>query len=532
MQNQRKYCFDCKKRVRSTKFYKIKEGFVCRGHYKTRSESDTSNTRPGNFRNQNDLAIEQTSSTQFDQHQNKIDQFPLFLNQKKRRPHFYSVSHKLHILNTYEKFGTSYACNLYAVNSSMISKWKNQKGAMKKMTPEKKRKKSNHQGQKTKLSESVENQIMKEINMMRSSYIPVTGAMIKTLSLKYSNDPYFKASNAWLEHFTLRHQLTLRQGTKRVPKLSQDLAQKLKEMHKEVYDKMILNNYHYIINIDETPIFWGLNHQKTYSTKGAKEVLVNKYQNDKKRITVILAIVTHQKFGTEIEYNQATESNDPSPNTKLNPMVIFREKTERCIRGVSDNEILMNYQEKAWCDTKKYCDYIQPAIIDTFPQKRILLIHDGFEAHNCDEVKKLCHHNNIDIYTLPPNSTCASQPLDLCLNKPFKHNVKNAYNQHLVQNTPRDHKSLPQIQKTDLIKCVKSSWHKIENQTIRNSFRVCGLGVSRVEDHNNIYCKKLDSLKNQFENWKQQKLTGVQQILEADIFCVPSADQQISLRSQ
>ena len=45
-----------------------------------------------------------------------------------------------------------------------------------------------------------------------------------------------------------------------------------------------------IINVDETPIYLEFFTDKTYNKKGAKEVIIKTNGNEKKHVTVILAV--------------------------------------------------------------------------------------------------------------------------------------------------------------------------------------------------------------------------------------------------
>jgi hypothetical protein len=50
-------------------------------------------------------------------------------------------------------------------------------------------------------------------------------------------------------------------------------------------------------------------------------------------------------------------------------------------------------------------------------KKRALLVVDSFSAHENNE---LAHANNVDVSIIPGGCTSKIQPLDVCLNKPFK----------------------------------------------------------------------------------------------------------------
>ncbi len=53
-------------------------------------------------------------------------------------------------------------------------------------------------------------------------------------------------------------------------------------------------------------------------------------------------------------------------------------------------------------------------------KKTALLLIDSFSAHETDEFLALARDNNVDVSIIPGGCTSKVQPLDVCLNKPFK----------------------------------------------------------------------------------------------------------------
>lgn len=64
-----------------------------------------------------------------------------------------------------------------------------------------------------------------------------------------------------------------------------------------------------IINVDETPVFLELIPDKTYNIKGAKNVIIDTNGNEKKHVTLILAI--------------------SGGGVKLAPVLVFKGKTDK-----------------------------------------------------------------------------------------------------------------------------------------------------------------------------------------------------------
>jgi hypothetical protein len=66
----------------------------------------------------------------------------------------------------------------------------------------------------------------------------------------------------------------------------------------------------------------------------------------------------------------------------------------------------------------KYLNTIIKSVIQN-NDKQILFM-DNFEAHKTEQVLEECRKLNLDVVFIPPSFTSCLQPLDVCVNKPFK----------------------------------------------------------------------------------------------------------------
>ena len=51
---------------------------------------------------------------------------------------------------------------------------------------------------------------------------------------------------------------------------------------------------------------------------------------------------------------------------------------------------------------------------------RSLMVYDAFKAHTIDEMKAVLSTNSTNLIMMHPGCTSKCQPLDVCINKPFK----------------------------------------------------------------------------------------------------------------
>ena len=51
---------------------------------------------------------------------------------------------------------------------------------------------------------------------------------------------------------------------------------------------------------------------------------------------------------------------------------------------------------------------------------RSLMVYDAFKAHTIDEMKAVLSTNSTNLIMMHPGCNSKCQPLDVCINKPFK----------------------------------------------------------------------------------------------------------------
>ena len=89
--------------------------------------------------------------------------------------------------------------------------------------------------------------------------------------------------------------------------------------------------------------------------------------------------------------------------------------------------IVVTVQEKGWMGSetmKIWMEKIWRAHIGGLSRRRSLLVFDSFEAHKKEEVKQSLKSENTDLSVIPGRLTSLLQPLDVCLNKPFKDKLR------------------------------------------------------------------------------------------------------------
>jgi len=198
----------------------------------------------------------------------------------------------------------------------------------------------------------------------------------------------------------------------------------------------------------------------TVNKKGEKTILVKTTGHEKTHFTVALACM--------------------ADGTKLKPLIIFKrkklQKTAKFPRGV-----VVRAQVKGWMDEEGVKAWMR-AVWDARPgallHKKLLLVWDMFRAHLTDGTKDAAKEMRTDLCVIPGGLTSLLQPLDVCLNKPFKDRVRKLWNDWMASDEPKPTTKGGNIMKPDITlvaEWVKAAWDSMPPEMIRKSFLKCGI---------------------------------------------------------
>ena len=201
-------------------------------------------------------------------------------------------------------------------------------------------------------------------------------------------------------------------------------------------------------NMDETLVWFDKPAIRTAESRGAKTVFVKTTGHKKTRFTVVLACL--------------------ADGTKLKPMVVLKRKTmpkERFSSGV-----VIHVHPRQWMDEEgvKICiEKVWRCRAGSLNKPQSLLVWDSFSAHLVDSSKRELRENNTKTAVIPGGLTSVVQPLDVCLNKPFKDRPRQKWCTWMIKG-----------EKTftvggNICEWVKDSWNKIPSEMVARSFKKC-----------------------------------------------------------
>jgi len=386
-------------------------------------------------------------------------------NCNKRKRSSYDAGFKLRVVDYAEQSTNSAAGREFGVSEKLVRDWRKQAEVLRALPKTKKARRGDH-SHFPELEDSLHEWVLE----CRQNGFIVTRQAIRFRALMLvKEEPHksspsagqFVASAGWCTRFMDRHGLALRQRTKIAQKLPQDLAEKVTSFQKFVIGLRQKFDYDLsqIGNMDETPMTFDLPGNRTVNPIGEKTVMVKTTGHEKTHFTVVLSCM--------------------ADGTRLKPLVIFKRKTlpkaAKFPRGV-----VVKAHPKGWMDeagTKDWLRDVWNKRPGALLNQRSMLVWDMFRAHITDDVKAAVKSRNTDLCVIPGGLTSMLQPLDVCLNKPFKDRLRQTWTAWMTSGSAKTTKG-GNLQKPDItVVCqwVVDAWESIPSEMIAKSFLKCGI---------------------------------------------------------
>ena len=226
---------------------------------------------------------------------------------------------------------------------------------------------------------------------------------IKARSMIQDENPNFKGTDGWLDAFLRRYSLSLRKPNSKAPCQDEEyaeLASKFCHAMREIIKKHKIEAK-YIINLDETPLFWEYLPRKIVCSKFSSKCSAWKRGYDHSRSTVALAVTGNGKA--------------------LRPTLILKRTTPYHLQVDNDIALLTLHNKKGWMEETLMLEWIDRVLLPYVKNAHALLLMDSFEAHMSSKVlSHLAKFPNIHVGIIVGGTTSYCQPLDITVNKEFK----------------------------------------------------------------------------------------------------------------
>ena len=206
-----------------------------------------------------------------------------------------------------------------------------------------------------------------------------------------------------------------------------------------------------IFNADETALYYNALPDRTLSWKS---IPVSGTKKMKDRVTLLLG-------GSML-------------GEKLNPLVIGRYHSPRCLKGLDRTSLPCSYKDSrnAWMNSNIFRQWLSELNEKMARQRRkILLLVDNAACHrNAGEL------SNIEIVFLPPNCTSILQPMDQGVIWSFKCHFRRKLLEFVISSVENGAEiSKQKISILEAMHFAKRAWAEVHPDVIKNAFRKADL---------------------------------------------------------
>ena len=239
------------------------------------------------------------------------------------------------------------------------------------------------------------------------------------------------SSFQWLKRFKRRNGISLRRQTHRAQKTLAQLEGVISAFHAMLLRLRRAEAFTDadIANIDQVPLPFVMDDGVTYEEKGAKEVWTQSGSSglDKRQATVQLTVFA-----------------DGIP--RVLPTIIFKGTGKRIPKTETDqydNRVWVMWQSNAWCDENIMKEWISTEWNNPFTNPPTagssgkLLVADVHHAQQTNDVKAALRRRSTKLSNVPPGCTSRVQVLDVSVDKPFKTQIREQFEEHLNENMER-----------------------------------------------------------------------------------------------
>jgi DDE superfamily endonuclease len=278
----------------------------------------------------------------------------------------------------------------------------------------------------------IEDEVKRVLSVMRERGAVVNVCVIRLVMrlVIQDKDPPLLAqltlSKSFVSHWAREQmQYSWRVRTTPASKLPEDWREQGVEMAKRIAFFMQTYKVHpsLVINMDQTGVHLAPVDNRTYESRGAKDVRLIGAE-DKRQITVCIA---------------SSLDGDMLP-----PQLIFQGTTVQChpplTAAAEDAFVHLTHSENHWSNQETMQQYIREVIVPyaermqlkhTLQNKsHIVLVLDVWAVHKSEEFRRFLRTSfpHIHLVYVPANCTSQLQVADVMLQRPFKHGIRQHFN--------------------------------------------------------------------------------------------------------
>lgn len=283
----------------------------------------------------------------------------------------------------------------------------------------------------------------------------------------------FVCMRRYTYRFMARNRLSIRRITRNVSLSDLELQRRGEFFLSEVRSIQETWSRTLYVNMDQTAVFHDMAPRTTVELVGAPNVAASSHKTSD-RVTVALTACSN--------------------GDKLNPLIIFKGSEHgRIIRQLNSRtsqlpqRAVYAVQASAWMDRRIMSEWLRLVLFpytDGIRQdwQQIVLVLDSLRVHHTDDVVRMVEEKGIRLLRIPGGLTGQYQPIDVGINAPFKHWLREA-----ATNDPIPQHEVPEQRRTRLARRVVTCWQMLDTQLVINSFNHMLVGIAdEIDDFDEI----------------------------------------------
>lgn len=308
----------------------------------------------------------------------------------------------------------------------------------------------------------------------RQKSIVTIRSIIKKLH-ELSPESQVKTHNSkrlWTYRFLARHGFSLRRVTRTVVLTDSVLRERLNSFHRAVMERWNRVRETIFLNMDQTSVLFGDHSVMTVATRGERSVQAFSPSTPGDRVTAALTIASN--------------------GDKLPPFVIFKGTIEGRVsrefvrrENPYPDDLMYSCQSSAWMTDelmKRWLDQVLLPYVFSKLRGTVCMILDSFAVHLKPFVRAFAAEHEIEILYIPGGLTCELQPLDIGVNGPFKHWLREG-----SIDRPSFDTWTASEKRLEIARAISRSWSMISVPTVTNSFnRVLISTVNEIRDSEEV----------------------------------------------
>jgi hypothetical protein len=353
---------------------------------------------------------------------------------------------------------TSSACRVYKIQPSQYRRWKAKEPAMKKAINQKAT--TLHAGPPSCIMH-LEDDILEWFDTMRGRGLVMNINMIVMKAAEL--DGVFRRRTMWsklqaVRRLNSKYGLVYRATTNESQRLPSEVREEALGYVEAVRPRLVGRHEDYIINMDQTPVFFSMTAKKTLERRGARTVNARKSTGDTRRVSVLVTVTASGKM--------------------LPALILFKGVT---VGGRIKQEFPTypqghhyGTQPNAWCDQYHMNNWIdtilKPYVKSAPPGVVPFLLLDKYKCHLMPSVIEKIESLGVEVEHIPSGCTGLVQPVDVGIGKPLKNHCRNLWNVWMMSKGVDEAVIKPPTRK-EVAEWISESLTLISVDTVRNSWR-------------------------------------------------------------